>query len=202
MATDGAGYRPVSAPAVVAVIAGVLSALALASPFFWIIPLLGIAVACLGLADVRRPGAEKAGRLAALLGLALSIGFGAQAISTAVTTRLVTDSRARAVAERWLEAIRSHQSTDAESMCQPEAIAAVATIGARWATCERQAFQLRVGGASEDVSGGVVVRATMPPCRDDGTASATMLTIHVVPAMEMRQGRTVERWTIARCDIE
>lgn len=199
MATEAATYRPVSALAVAAAIVGMVSALAVVSPFFWIIPLVGIAVAGLGLADVRRPGAEKAGRVAALLGLALSIGFGVQAVSTAATTRLVTDGRARIVAERWLETIREGRTADAESMCQAEATAAVATIAGRVAACGVATFHLQVSGPSEEVPEGIVVRATTPPCHGD---KAITLAIHVVPQMTARQGRPVERWTIARCDIE
>lgn len=202
MAIDEANYRPVSAAAVGAVVVGAASALALANPFFWIVPLVGIAVACLGLADVRRPGAEKAGRMAALVGLALSVGFGVQALSSAATTRLVTAGRARVAAERWLETIRAGRTADAESMCQPETTAAVAKLAGRLAECEAPAFRVRGGGSSEEVTGGLVVRAATLACRSGEAGSALAVTIHVVPETMMRRGRPVERWTIARCDIE
>lgn len=195
MATDEPTYRPVSAAAVLATIVGGLSALAVVSPFFWILPLVGVAVSWLGLADVRRPGAEKAGRAAALVGLALAVGFGTQALSTAATARLITVGRAQTVAERWLEEIRGRRIADAESMCQPAAAAAVTAIAAKLAACPTAVFHLRVEGASEDVPGGIVVRAT-------AAAAAIDATIHLVAEAATRQGRAAERWMIARCIVE
>jgi hypothetical protein len=202
MATDDPSYRPVSAAAVAAAIVGGLSALAVVSPFFWILPLVGVAVSWLGLADVCRPGAEKAGRGAALVGLALAVGFGAQALSTAATARLITAGRARVVAERWLEEIRERRTADAESMCQPAAAAAVTAIAAKLAACPAAAFRLRVDGASEDVPGGIVVRATAAPCAAGGVATAIDARIHLVAEAAVRQGRAAERWMIARCVID
>lgn len=191
------GYRPVSGVAVAAAIAGMLSAVALASPFFWFVPLVGIAVACLGLADVCRRGAEKAGRVAALLGLALSIGFGTQAITAAATSHLITAGRARSAAERWIEAIGDARTADAESMCQAAATPSVATIASRLAACAAAGFHFQSGGMSEEVPGGYVVRATAP-C---GNGPITV-TIHIVPEPVQRRGQTVERWTISRCDVK
>ena len=110
------GYRPVSKLAVAAAVAGILSALALMTPLLWLLPLVGVALAVAGLADVARPGAEKAGRAAALLGLALSIGFGTQAVSGKLVTRWITQRRSLAVAVTFLDAIRDDRIADVKSM--------------------------------------------------------------------------------------
>jgi hypothetical protein len=49
----------------------------------------------------------KAGRVAALAGLALSVGFGAQAVTTSVVSHWIMESRARAVINAWLDAARA-----------------------------------------------------------------------------------------------
>ena len=64
---DMAGYLPVSRLAVAAAGLGAISALALASPVFWVLPLVAIGIAVAALRDVGRPEAPKAGRLAAML---------------------------------------------------------------------------------------------------------------------------------------
>jgi len=110
------GYRPVSKLAVAAAVAGILSALALMTPLLWLLPLVGVALAVAGLADVARPGAEKAGRAAALLGLALSIGFGTQAVSGKLVTRWIAQRRSLAVAGAFLDAIRDDRIADVKSM--------------------------------------------------------------------------------------
>jgi hypothetical protein len=201
MTDDLPGYRPVSRLAVGAVAAGVASSLAVVSPFFWVVPLLGAALAWLGLADVRRPGAEKVGRVAALVGLALSIGFGAQAISAAAAARWMEASRGQTAVRFWLEAIREGRSADAITMCVPEAAAAVERVAAAMhgqnAACRVAA---RVVGASEHVPRGIAVRATITcPAAADGKRT---MTIHVAPETSTQRGQPIEHWMITRCDAE
>ena len=113
------GYRPVSRLAVAAAVAGVVSSLALTTPMLWILPLVGIALAAAALADVARTGAEKAGRGAALVGLALSVGFGVQAVTGTVVSRWIMESRSTATARAWLDAVRENRVADATSMMAP-----------------------------------------------------------------------------------
>lgn len=198
MSSDLSGYRPVSRLAVAAAVAGVLSALAVVSPFFWIVPLAGITLACLGLADVRRPAAEKAGRAAALVGLALSIGFGAQAVSAAAASRWIATGRAEAAARFWLDMIREGREVDARSMCLPEALGAAEKVAAMMSSGDKPCdVVVRADGASEHVPNGIVVLATIA-CR--GGEGARIIPLHVVPETMSGPGRTGERWMIARCD--
>jgi hypothetical protein len=113
------GYRPVSGLAVASLVAGVASALALVSPFFWVLPLFGLVIAVAGLVDTKREAAPKAGRFAAIAGLALSVGFGTQAVSYRAARGWIDRSRAEAVAEAWVAAVREGRLDDARSMCGP-----------------------------------------------------------------------------------
>lgn len=112
-------YRPVSRLAVAAAAVGVLSSLSLTTPLLWILPLAGAALAVAGLADVARSGAEKAGRVAALVGLALSVGFGTQAVATNVVARWIMESRTKAAVHAWLDALAEKRLADARSMISP-----------------------------------------------------------------------------------
>lgn len=116
---EAVGYRPVSRLAVASAVVGVLSSVALTTPLLWIVPLVGIALAVAGLADVSRVGAEKAGRAAALVGLALSAGFGTQAVTTSLVARWITQGRTKAVVHAWLDAIGENRIADARSMIAP-----------------------------------------------------------------------------------
>jgi len=106
-------YRPVSALAVAALVAGCASALAIVTRFAWAVPLVGIALAAAALADVARPEARKAGRLAALAALALSVGFGAQAVTGQFVDRWIMASRAKAAARAWIDAVREGRTSEA-----------------------------------------------------------------------------------------
>lgn len=198
MSTELPGYRPVSGLAVAAVAAGAVAALAVASPFFWFLPLVGIGLACLGLADVRRPGAEKAGRAAALVGLALSVGFGAQALSAAAAARYIAASRAVAATRFWLDALREGREGDATSVSLPEAMAAAGILAATMSSPDAACgLTVRSAGSSAVVPHGIVVEATIS-CR--GPVGQRTMRVHVVPETTTHQGRPVERWMVARCD--
>ena len=119
---ESIGYKPVSMLAVAALLAGVASSLALASQLLWSLPLVGVGVALAALADVGRPGAEKAGRLLALAGLALSIGFGAQAVTSSFAARWIAESRVRAVMHEWLDAIHDGSLAEAQSVVAADVI--------------------------------------------------------------------------------
>lgn len=110
-------YAPVSRLAVAAAVAGAASALALATPLLWVLPLVGMALAIAGLSDVARTG--KAGRAVALAGLALSVGFGVQAVTMKWVSRRITEGRAAAVARLWLDAVRDDRLSDALGMLGP-----------------------------------------------------------------------------------
>ena len=201
-------YRPVSGLAVAAAVMGMLSSLAIATPLLWTLPLLGIALAIAGLAEVTRSGVEKAGRTAALLGLALSVGFGAQAVTAALVSRKITEGRVRAVASMWLDALRENRLADAQSMLSPHllppptaeepalgslpAVMAIRGCGdvdrrAVWST-----------GPDENTGDQWGVRVRLSPCADGG---AVEVRLQLQPAIVNEPKQRVERWTISQIDL-
>lgn len=127
------GYRPVSLLAVGALIVGAASALALLSPAAWAVPLLAVGLAVAALRDVAvRPGDvpdpdaaaapldRKSGRWMAVLGLALAVGFGAQAVSARLVWRSIAGRRAEDSARMFLEMVRQDRMADAYKCCLPQ----------------------------------------------------------------------------------
>lgn len=214
-------YLPVSRPAVAAAAAGMLAAVALTTPLLWIIPVLGIVLAVAGLADVARPGAEKAGRGAALLGLALSVGFGTQAVTSTVVSRRITHSRAERVVQAWFDALREGRLEHAESMLaagvlpppefagpgvshdhdhdhKPQSpIRAVPTVAAILACGDTAVPEVRCMGTDEEAGEGLSVRVRLAPC-DDGRALDLRVAVGASTAKE--KSRRVERWSILRIE--
>jgi hypothetical protein len=119
---ESGDYRPVSWLAVAAAIGGIVSAIALLGPLFWVVPLLATLLALVALADVGRDGATKVGRWAALAGLFLAIGFASQAISGHVVGRWVAGRRAEATARHWVATVQQGNVTDAAKMLDAGAI--------------------------------------------------------------------------------
>jgi hypothetical protein len=228
-ARETISYRPVSRLAVASVVLGALSSLALTTPLLWILPLAGTVLAVLGLADVTRSGAEKAGKVAALVGLALSVGFGAQAVTASIVSRWIMENRSTAVVHAWLDALGENRLADARSMIAPQLLppaelddnghgnpghgepghshhpgeehGSIASLPAVQAI-------LRCGTAA--------VRDVRSTGRDEesgerwcvgvrlgpcGDGGAVDLRLELVPGVATEPKRRVERWTIARIDL-
>jgi hypothetical protein len=183
-----AGYLPVSRLAVAAAGLGAISALALASPVFWVLPLIAIGIAVAALRDVARPEAPKAGRLAAVAGLALAAGFGAQAVAAKATTRSITAARAGAAARLWFDTIHEQRLSEARSMCGFDAAGAVDAV----AGCGASERAEVIGTAAGESAGTWLVRAKIGNCTIE-------ITLEPMPATW--QGRPGERWTITRADV-
>jgi hypothetical protein len=181
--TDVPGYRPVSSLAVAALIVGCVSALALVSPVFWVVPLVGAAVALVAVRDVTRSAVAKAGGLAALAGLALSLGFGAQAMTAAATARWLATSRAESAVGFWLEALRDGRLDDARSMCGPDAAPRVDEAAA---CCGTERPRIRCDGAGE-APGSWSMTASCDTCRLD---------LVVEPVISTTGGQATERWLV------
>jgi hypothetical protein len=106
---------------------GICSAMALVTRFAWVVPLVAAAVAIAALADLARPGTAKAGRLLALAGLALAVGFGAQAVTSAAVDRWIESHRAGAAARAWIDAVRGGRPAEALGLCGA-AVASTASL--------------------------------------------------------------------------
>jgi len=184
------GYLPVSRLAVGAAVLGVSSALALVSPLFLVVPLVALTVSVAARADCERPGAPKAGRLAAIAGMALAIGFGAQAVSMLVVARAIAAGRAVAAAEMFLAAVRDGRTVDAGAMCSADAQAAVATLAA----CGGRGV-CRGGGAGEEPGTWTVRIVPQEP----GDCGGRLV---LAPDSVVQRGGRVERWLVTGCDTE
>jgi hypothetical protein len=112
-------YRQISGLAVAAFSIGCLSIVATYSPMLWFVPVVGAVLAAVALRDLSTPGVVKVGRLAALGGLALSIGMGCQAVTRHVLGRRLVERRAVEVVDRWVTAIRQDRLLQARSMLTP-----------------------------------------------------------------------------------
>jgi hypothetical protein len=119
---DEGGYLPVSRLAVAAAVVGVAAAAAVANPLFLVVPLIGVGLSVAALADVGREDAPKAGRLAAVTGLALSVGFALQSSVYQVVSLNGAKGRAVAVAEAFVVAVGEGRREDAVVMCRYDAL--------------------------------------------------------------------------------
>jgi hypothetical protein len=208
-------YRPVSRLAVAALVVGCCSGLALLSPVCWAIPVVGIAIAVAAWADVGRAAARKAGGLAAVAGLALSVGFGAQALGSAVVDRWIAGGRAEATALAWIDAVRSDRLADALALGEtgPATLAvqdgeqATAGLAAQplvkaIRACDAMAKIGAVTTGADDRGGeGWLVRGTLRPCGEH-PGGAVGFRILVAPHTVRRHRGLVERWSVTTFDLD
>lgn len=212
-------YRPVSSLAVAALVAGCCSAVALVTRFAWVVPLIGVAVSLAALADLSRPDIRKAGRLAALAGLALSIGFGCQAVTTFLVDRWIMGSRARAAATAWIDAVREDRPSEALGLCSPSVLPATpmhhdpdheegeedrlarfvdlpAVKGVSACGATRPPITRSVPAGTED--GAWTLAVDLGPCSDAGAT----LALTIVPKRVRGTQGAVERWTVVMVGVE
>jgi hypothetical protein len=196
------GYLPVSRLAIAAAVVGVVSAAAVANTMFLVVPLVGVALAVAGLADVGRDDAPKAGRMAALAGLALSIGFGLQSAVHLGVSLVGARGRAVAVAEAFAVAVAEGRHDDAVVMCRydalPESLMAVRPEeGVDDGGAEvRKKFVLMPTIAALTSCGGAEPRVEQSRAEDiEGESWVVTL---AVPCSEAASGEVVLDITVAR----
>ncbi len=119
-----AGERPVSGLAVAALLAGCGSALVLFTSLAAMVPLVAVVLAVVALVELARSEGRRVGRGAALVGLALALGFAAQAAGGFVVDRWIGGRRAAATAAAWADAVREARFADAIGLCSPGALPA------------------------------------------------------------------------------
>ena len=112
-------YRPISTLAVLALVAGCCSVLALISQVLWVIPILAAGLSIAAIRDTSVGSSHKVGRGIALIGLALSVGFGLQSFSTFLVNGWIDQSRARETVLRWHQAIRDGEWDVVHGFCTP-----------------------------------------------------------------------------------
>jgi len=219
LADATADYRPVSPLAVAALVAGCCSALAVVTRFAWAVPLVGVALAWAALADVARPEARKAGRLAALAALALSVGFGAQAVTGHLVDRWMMATRATAAAHAWIDAVREgrisealglsaasvlppssmppdleHEELETERLRRFSELPAVKAV-AGCATFRPPITQATALGTDD---GAWTLRAELDRCGSPGST----LNLAVVPKRVRGTAGDVEQWRVVAASID
>lgn len=118
-------YHAVSRLAVAAVIVGVLAAGALAAPLLVVLSVVGVVLAGAALRTIAASQGALIGRAAALVGLSLSLLFGAGALTRDVWYSRLLYAEARPLAEKWLELVcagrlqAAHQLQKQEEERQP-----------------------------------------------------------------------------------
>jgi hypothetical protein len=118
-------YHEVSRLAVVAVIVGVLAASALAWPLLVVLSVVGVVLAGTALRSIAASQGALIGRTAALVGLSLSLLFGAWGLTRDVLYSQLLYAQARPLAENWLGLVcagrlqEAHQLTKQEEQRQP-----------------------------------------------------------------------------------
>lgn len=108
-------YRSPQPLAVLALVLGLLSFLAVFRPLFWIVPLLALIFGMIGLWLLSGdPG--KVGRKAAIWGIALALLFGAWGPSRYLSRQWWLSRQARVYADTWLELIRQEKFREAHQL--------------------------------------------------------------------------------------
>ncbi len=108
-----AEYRSFSGWAVVALLIGILSPLALADPLVWAVPIAGIAISSWALRRIKQNAPALLGRKTALAGLWLAAFFLAVASSDWCYHRWLIRSEARQVALFWFELLAKNRPESA-----------------------------------------------------------------------------------------
>jgi len=98
-------YKALSLWAVVSLVLGAFSFLAVFHPLVWIVPLSAVGSAVCSLRSVGRRDAGVTGRRLALAGLALGVLFGTAAPARQITRNWIISSRARAFTTAWLRLV-------------------------------------------------------------------------------------------------
>jgi hypothetical protein len=112
-------YQAISGLAVVGLIVGILSLLALAHPFLWIVPAAGIVLSATALWRIIRDPAALVGRKPALAGLVLSVLFGAMAPADWFTYWYLVDREGRQFAAQWFEFLRRGEVIQSVQLMEP-----------------------------------------------------------------------------------
>ncbi|NQT16432.1 MAG: hypothetical protein HQ582_26980, partial [Planctomycetes bacterium] len=107
--TDLDQYRAVSGSALAGLIVSLASPVALAHPFMWPVPVVGIVICVLALRHIAREAPALIGRKAALAGVAVAVLFAAAAISQWYTYGRLLDKEAQRFAAQWFDLLRQDQ---------------------------------------------------------------------------------------------
>lgn len=115
------GYRTISVAAILALVLGVASSLALAYWLLLIVPAMAIVVAIVALRQIQTEGSNLTGRGLALTGLALALIFGIWAPTRLASRDQHLYSQAQGYADEWFDLIHHGKLYDAHQLTLHEA---------------------------------------------------------------------------------
>lgn len=114
-------YRAVSAGAVFGFVLSLISAVAFIHPVLWCMPVVAATTNLVALARINSQAPRLVGRTLALLGLSLSLMFGAAAPTKYMASNFRTRYESSYAVQAWLDAVRQHRLEAAvEWMIEPE----------------------------------------------------------------------------------
>jgi len=113
---DAVQYRAVSGLAVLGLLAGLVSLLALASPLLWALAIVAVLVNLAALKRIQANAPALLGRKAALAGLAMSVFAFSAAPADWVVYRWLVRQEARQVAAQWFDFLRANQPQKAHQL--------------------------------------------------------------------------------------
>jgi hypothetical protein len=110
------GYRTISALALLALVAGLLSVVAFVHPLFWALPIIAVGFAAGALWHIRQRPDEVTGRRAALAGLAAAMFFGCGAVSYSYAREMWLVQRSRLAADQFFSLLAAGKTHEAHQL--------------------------------------------------------------------------------------
>ena len=111
-----AQYRSVCGLAIVGLLFGLLSPLALVDPVAWLVPLVAIVICWAAIVRIRHHAAVMIGRKAAICGLVIAVLSGTTAVSQWFSHRSFVERQARGIATAWLALLADDQPLKAHQL--------------------------------------------------------------------------------------
>jgi len=112
---DVARYRPFCGLAIVGLVVGWLSALAILDPLLWFLPVLGVVLSAIALRRIAASDPPLVGRTAAVAGLGLSVAFAVAAPTDFYYSRWTLRQEAREFGLQWFQLLANDEP---EKACQ------------------------------------------------------------------------------------
>jgi len=204
-----------------------VSAAAVFGSVFWMLPLVGVCLAVVALRDLARPDSPKVGRLAAIAGLALAVGFGTQGVAATGVSQWLRERRVEQAAGVFVDAVRQGRTTAARRMLADDQLYALSG-GMVGGEDDNEAVDMRVvesrfeklpavsairdcgRGAtpritcrgyrpdSREAKDGWLVDLVLAPC---GSGGESLVRLELRLDMRRAAAGLVERWNVSKLEL-
>jgi hypothetical protein len=111
-------YRPISTTAIIALLLGLLSPLAIFWSLLWLLPLLGVLVSAAALRSIHRSDGSLAGRGLAVTGLLMSLVIGSMVIAGEFTRKRLVVAQGTPWGVKWCELLLQGRTEEALELKQ------------------------------------------------------------------------------------